>query len=63
MLGQAASESTAYAALSGFGFMRGLFESNLHAGFYRVIPPRYRSSASGLLIAFSFAIASAAPVL
>jgi sugar phosphate permease len=63
LLGQAGNEWTAYVALSGFGLMRGLFESNVYAAFYCVIPPRYHSAASGLLIAFSFVIASAAPVV
>ncbi len=63
LLGRAATEWTAYAALAGFGFFRGIFESNLYPAFYSVISPRYHSAASGLLIAFSFLAASAAPVL
>jgi len=63
LLGRAASEWIAYAALGGFGFFRGLFESNLYPAFYSVIASRYHSAGSGLLIAFSFLVASAAPVL
>ena len=63
LLGRAATEWGAYGALGAFGFFRGLFESNLYPAFYSVIEPRYHSAASGLLIAFSFLIASAAPVL
>jgi sugar phosphate permease len=63
LLGRAASEWMAYGALAGFGFFRGLFESNLYPAFYSVISPRYHAAASGLLIAFSFLAASAAPVL
>ena len=62
-LGRAATEGTVYLALAGFGFFRGLFESNLYPAFYSVIAPRYHSTASGLLIAFSFLLASGAPVL
>jgi MFS family permease len=62
-LGRAATEGAVYLALAGFGFFRGLFESNLYPAFYRVIAPRYHSTASGLLIAFSFLLASGAPVL
>jgi len=62
-LGRAATEGTVYIALAGFGFFRGLFESNLYPAFYSVIAPRYHSTASGLLIAFSFLLASGAPVL
>lgn len=63
LLGRAATEWAAYGALAAFGFFRGLFESNLYPAFYSVIEPRYHSAASGLLIAFSFLAASAAPVL
>jgi sugar phosphate permease len=63
LLGRAATEWTAYGALAGFGFFRGLFESNLYPAFYSVISARYHSAASGLLIAFSFLMASTAPVL
>ena len=63
LLGRAGSEWTAYGALAGFGFFRGLFESNLYAAFYSVISARYHAAASGLLIAFSFLVASAAPIL
>ncbi|HWD97658.1 MAG TPA: MFS transporter [Bryobacteraceae bacterium] len=62
-LGRAATEGAVYLALAGFGFFRGLFESNLYPAFYSVIAPRYHSTASGLLIAFSFLLASGAPVL
>jgi hypothetical protein len=62
-LGRAGTEGIAYAALAGFGFFRGLFESNLYPAFYSVIAARYHSAASGLLIAFTFIVASAAPVL
>jgi sugar phosphate permease len=63
LLGRAATEWAAYGALAMFGFFRGLFESNLYPAFYSVIAARYHSAASGLLIAFSFLVASAAPVL
>ena len=62
LLGRATTAWSAYAMLAGFGFFRGLFESNLYPAFYAIIAPRYHSTASGLLIAFSFLVASAAPV-
>jgi len=63
LLGRAATECAAYGALGAFGFFRGIFESNLYPAFYSVIESRYHSAASGLLIAFSFVVASAAPIL
>jgi MFS family permease len=63
LLGQASTEAVVYGALAGFGFFRGLYDSNTYAAFYAVIQPRFHSAASGLLIAFAFLVASAAPVL
>ena len=50
------------AALAGFGFFRGLYDSNTYPAFYSVIPPRFHSAASGLLISFAFLVGSIAPV-
>src|SRR5207237_8205628 len=61
--GTASTEGIVYAALAGFGFFRGLYDSNTYPAFYAVIPPRIHSAASGLLIAFAFLVASTAPVL
>jgi sugar phosphate permease len=63
LLGRGATEAQVYGALAGFGFFRGLYDSNTYPAFYSVITERFHSAASGLLIAFSFLIASAAPVL
>lgn len=63
LLGSAGSEGVLYAALAGFGFCRGLFDANTYPAFYAVIAPRFHAAASGLLIAFAFLVASAAPVL
>jgi MFS family permease len=63
LLGRASTEVIVYSALAGFGFFRGLYDSNTYPAFYAVIAPRFHSAASGLLIAFAFLVASAAPVL
>jgi MFS family permease len=63
LLGRASTEVVVYGALAGFGFFRGLYDSNTYPAFYAVIAPRFHSAASGLLIAFAFLVASAAPVL
>jgi uncharacterized protein YbbC (DUF1343 family) len=59
----AGGELVVYGALAGFGFFRGLYDSNTYPAFYAVIAPRFHSGVSGLLIAFAFLMASAAPVL
>ena len=63
LLGRGSTEAVVYGALAGFGFFRGLYDSNTYPAFYSVIAPQFHSAASGLLIAFAFLVASAAPVL
>lgn len=51
-----------YAALGCFGFCRGIYDSNIYASLFDVVPPRYHASATGLMVAFSFAVGSMAPI-
>jgi len=51
-----------YAGLAGFGLCRGIYDSNLFAALFDVIEPRYRSSAVGLMLALSFALAGLGPL-
>jgi MFS family permease len=62
LLGSGSTETAVYGALAGFGFFRGLYDSNTYPAFYSVIPPRFHSAASGLLISFAFLVGSIAPV-
>jgi sugar phosphate permease len=62
LLGSSGSLTLTCVALAGFGFFRGIYDSNLMAAPYDVVPPKYRSSATGLMLAFAFLIGSAAPV-
>jgi len=50
-------------ALACFGFSRGVYDSNLFAALFDVIPPRYRSSATGLMLCFAFTVGATSPVL
>lgn len=52
-----------YVGLAGFGFFRGLYDSNLFAALFDVIPPRYRSSATGLMLSCAFTVGATSPVL
>jgi sugar phosphate permease len=63
LLGRSDALSLVYFGLAGFGFFRGLYDSNLIAALFDVIPPRYRSSATGLMLAFAFIVGAAAPVV
>lgn len=62
-LGSAGNLTLTCVALAGFGFFRGIYDSNLMAAPYDVVPPKYRASATGLMLAFAFIIGSAAPVI
>ncbi len=49
------------AAMAGFGFFRGVYDSNLFAALFDVVKPQYRATASGLYLAFAFVVGSLAP--
>lgn len=63
MLGSSSSLTMIYVALAGFGFFRGVYDSNLFAALFDVIPPRYRSSATGLMLACAFIVGASSPTL
>lgn len=48
--------------LAGFGFFRGIYDSNLYAVLFDVIEPRFRSSAVGIMLAVVFFVGAFAPV-
>lgn len=47
-----------YVALAGFGFFRGIYDSNLVASLFDVIEPEYRATANGLMFAVAFPLGS-----
>ena len=53
----------AYLGLAGFGLFRGVYDSNLFAALFDVIEPKYRATATGLMLSVAYVIAAAAPVL
>lgn len=61
-LGQAQTLTTLYFALGFFGLFRGVYDSNLYAALYEVVPAAYRSAATGLMICFAFCTGAAAPL-
>ncbi len=63
VLGRSETLGVVYMALAGFGLFRGLYDSNLIAVLFDVIPPRYRSSATGLMLSFAFVVGATAPVV
>lgn len=61
LMGMGATPVVVYAALAGFGFFRGVYDSNLFASLYEVVEPRYRASATGLMLMFAFLTGAFAP--
>lgn len=52
-----------YISLALFGVFRGIYDSNIFASLYDVIEPKYRSSATGLMLMFAFVTGAAAPYI
>jgi MFS family permease len=63
LLGASSSLTVVSVALAAFGFFRGLYDSNIFAAMFDVIPPRYRSSATGLMLFCAFSVGATSPVL
>lgn len=63
LMGSLSNLTLVYAALAGFGFFRGLYDSNLFAALFDVILPRYRSSATGLMLSCAFTVGATSPIL
>lgn len=62
-MGQAGNVLTCCTALAFFGLFRGIYDSNLWAALFDVIEPRYRASATGLMLSCAFLVGALAPVL
>jgi MFS family permease len=63
LMGASSELLVVYAALAGFGFFRGIYDSNLFAALFDVVEPKYRASATGFMLSIAFIIASLAPVI
>ena len=63
LIGAATSELVVCAALAGFGFFKGIYDSNTFASLYDVIEPRYRSMASSFILMFSYIFSCYSPWL
>lgn len=54
---------TLYIGLAGFGFARAFFDANTYAVLYDVIPVKYQSSASGVMLMVGFSVGSISPLV
>lgn len=63
LMGNANSLLFIYIGFAGFGFLRAFFDANTYSVLYDVIPEKFHSSASGVMIMVAFLIGSLSPVI
>ena len=63
MMGHSTILWTIYVGFAGFGFARAFFDANTYTVLYDVVPEKYHSSASGVMIMIGFAIGALAPLV
>ncbi|MDR2776251.1 MAG: MFS transporter [Tannerella sp.] len=63
LMGNSITFLTVSVGFAGFGFARAFFDANTYTVLYDVIPEKYHSSASGVMIMTGFAVGSFAPVI
>jgi MFS family permease len=63
LMGSTSELWACYLGMAGFGLARGIYDSNLFAAQFDVIPPRLRSSSVGLMLAFGFIVGGVGPYL
>lgn len=63
VFGFSPSAGVSFAALVGWGVVRGLFQSNTFTSLFDVVPPESRASAVGFVNVFAYVICSFAPIL
>lgn len=63
LMGISNTPAIVYIGLALFGIFRGIYDSNIFAALYDVIAPKYRSTATGLMLMFAFVTGAAAPYI
>lgn len=63
MMGFTDNQVITFGALAIFGFMRGIYDSNIFASLYEVVKPSIRSSATGFMLMFAFLMGAFAPLI
>jgi len=63
LLGMGNTPFLIYLALAFFGIFRGVYDSNIFAALYDVVEPRFRSTATGLMLMFAFITGASAPYI
>lgn len=62
-IGSATSTVALFLALGVFGVFRGIYDSNLFASLFEVVPPETRATATGLMLSLGFLVGGTSPVV
>lgn len=63
MMGYASTLAIVFIGFAGFGFARAFFDANTYPVLYDVVPEKYRSSASGVMLMIGFGVGSLSPLV
>ncbi len=63
LLGFGSTPFAIYLGLAFFGLFRGIYDSNIFAALYDVVEPKFRSTATGLMLMFAFVTGASAPYI
>ena len=63
MMGYASTLAIVFIGFAGFGFARAFFDANTYVVLYDVIPTKFHSSASGVMIMIGFGTGALAPYI
>ena len=63
LMGTSSTSWLIFTGLAGFGFLRAFFDANTYPVLYDVIPEKYRSSASGIMMMSGFGFGSLAAII
>jgi len=63
LIGQGGTPFILYVGLTLFGLFRGVYDSNIFATLYDIIEPKFRASATGLMLMFAFVAGASSPYI
>lgn len=63
LMGHSSTLLTVYVGFAGFGFARAFFDANTYSVLYDVVPEKYQSSASGVMLMTGFSVGSLSPLI
>jgi MFS family permease len=62
-MGNADTTYLIYLGFAGFGFGRAFFDANTYTVLYEVIPEKFQSTVSGIMLMIGFSVGSLSPII